>query len=80
MPVNSFSENFLISDRYTATFGNNLLGDNVTCDVKDRSTIDLMMDWDKGQMVTVFGTIRDTLMGDIMLDNCQYIPHPGQKR
>jgi hypothetical protein len=80
LPVRSISENFLISDRYTATFGNNPFGGNVTCDVKDRPTINLMMDWDRGQIVTISGTIRSTMMGDIRLDDCRYVPHPGEKR
>jgi len=79
LPVNHISENFLFSDRYTATFGTSRFGDNVTCDVKDRPTIDRMMDWDRGQMVTISGTIRTTVMGDILLDDCQYIPHAGEK-
>jgi len=79
LPVRSISENFLIPERYTATFGKNLFGGNITCDVKDRPTINLMMDWDRGQMVTISGTISGTTMGDIRLDDCRYVPHPGEK-
>jgi len=79
LPVNSISENFIFLDRYTATFGTSRFGGNVTCDVKDRPTINRMMDWDRGQMVTISGTIRTAVMGDILLDDCQYIPHAGEK-
>lgn len=79
LPVNQIAENFLISDRYTATFGKNLFTNNVTCDVSDRTTIDQMMDWEKGQMVKVSGTIKKTLMGNIALENCQFEPPPKKK-
>jgi hypothetical protein len=79
LPVNRISENFLFKDRYTATFGSNMLGNNVTCEVRDQPTIELMMDWDKGQKVTVSGTIDDTLLGDIKLKDCQYDPNPTKK-
>lgn len=62
-----------------ATFGNNTFSGNVICHVKDRPTIDQMMDWDKGQMVTVSGSIDHTTLGDLVLNNCAYTPHPGQK-
>ena len=58
LPVNKISENYFLKDRYTATFGKNILGNNVTCKVTDKQTIDMMMDWDKGQMVTVSGNNR----------------------
>jgi hypothetical protein len=70
LPVNTISEHFLWSNRYTATFGNGRLSGNVSCDVKDKATIEQMMDWDEGQMVTVSGTIYDTTLGDIDLKDC----------
>jgi hypothetical protein len=76
LPVNRISENFLSKDRYTATFGRNTFSNNVDCEVADQKTIELMMDWDEGQMVTVSGTIDDTIMGDIRLKGCQYDPAP----
>jgi hypothetical protein len=44
---------------------------------EEERAIELMMDWDKGQMVTVSETIDDTLLGDIQLKNCKYDPDPG---
>jgi hypothetical protein len=80
LPVNRISENFLLKDRYTATFGKNIIGNNVTCYVSDKPTIELMMDWDEGQMVTVSGTIDDTILGDIELKDCKYDPNPRAKK
>jgi hypothetical protein len=37
--VNKISENYFLKDRYTATFGKNILGNNVTCKVTDKQTI-----------------------------------------
>ena len=79
LPVNSISESFFTSDQYSATFGTGTFSGNVTCKVKDRPTINLMMDWDRGQMVTISGTISGTVLGDIRLDDCRYVPHPGEK-
>ena len=46
----------------------------------EERAIELMMDSDKGQMVTVSGTIDDTLLGNIQLKNCKYDPDPGTKK
>jgi len=80
LPVNRISENYFTEDRYTATFGNNLFSNNVTCEVKDRHTIDLMMDWDKGQIVAVAGNIGNARFGDIELKDCQYDPNPATNK
>jgi hypothetical protein len=80
LPVNTISEHFLWSNRYTATFGRGQFSGNVSCDVKDKATIGLMMDWDEGQMVTVSGTIDDTTLGNIDLKDCTLDPSPGTKK
>lgn len=40
----------------------------------DEKTARSMIDWNKGQQVTVYGTINDTMFGDIHLDSCQFKP------
>lgn len=40
----------------------------------DEKTAKSMIDWSKGQQVAVYGTINDTMFGDIQLDSCQFKP------
>jgi hypothetical protein len=65
---------------YRVEFGNGGWGDNVACDVKDQATLDKVVEWNKGQLVTVTGTIDDVSIGDLLLKNCtlQAIPQPQQ--
>ena len=54
-------------------FGNGYivqLGDNVTCDVNDPTTLNTVIEWNKGQNVSVIGTIDDVTFGTLELKNC----------
>ena len=72
MPLKGISENPFSKGQYRATFGKNAFGGNVDCIVSDESTINSMIDWNKGQNVKISGTIDDTLMGDVKLKDCTY--------
>jgi hypothetical protein len=54
LPVNRISENFFFEDRCTATFGKNLLGNNVTRVVSGKPTIEMMMDWDRARWLPLW--------------------------
>jgi hypothetical protein len=74
LPVNKISENHLLRDQYTARFGGQFSIHNVICVVSNKATIDMIMHWRMGQTVTVSGIIDTTVVGDLKLKDCQYVP------
>src|SRR5262245_16805917 len=57
----------LFSNGYRVSFGNN--GD-VVCTVQDPKVLDQIVEWNKGQKVSVSGTIDDVTFGTLYLQGC----------
>jgi hypothetical protein len=72
LPLARISEDPFVKGNFRVEFGAGGFGNNVDCKVQDQRTVDVMIDWNKGQSVTVSGVIADTLMGDIQLSDCKY--------
>jgi len=60
----------MFSNGYVVEFGNGGFSDGVSCDVSDQGTIDTVIEWNKGQRVSVVGTIYDVTMGTLQLKEC----------
>lgn len=45
----------------------------VTCSgITDQSVLNEIIDWNKGEKVSVTGTVYNTILGTILLDNCRF--------
>jgi len=77
MIFESASENPFTAGHYRLAFqsgkSTSFLGNGVDCKTSDQSVLNEVIDWNKGQRVSVTGTIRTTLMGDIQLDDCKLV-------
>lgn len=60
----------MFSNGYVVEFGNGGFSGGVECDVNDQATIDTIIEWNKGQRVSVTGTIDDVTMGTLQLKGC----------
>jgi hypothetical protein len=58
------------SDGWRVEFGNGSFSGNVYCRVSDQSTLNRVIEWDKGHHATIRGTIVDGSWGDLELKNC----------
>ena len=59
---------YRFSLKSSLTFG---IGGGVDCTLSDPRSLDVAVNWNKGQRVEVSGVIEDTAIGDIQLSNCR---------
>src|SRR5262249_5191319 len=61
------------SDGYRVKFGpGGLFSDGVVCYVLDQAVLNKIVEWNKGQKISVSGTIDDISFGNLELKNCQF--------
>jgi len=72
LPLFSVTEDMFFKNSYRIGLGNlSSFTSEVDCLVSDRATVDKIMNWDKGNMITITGTVSDHIMGSIILEKCQ---------
>jgi hypothetical protein len=72
LPIHSITEEMFAKGSYRVGLGNvSGFSADVDCVVSDKPTIDKVMDWNKGDVVTVSGRVSDRVMGSIILRPCQ---------
>ena len=65
-------ESIFDDGEYTVEFGTGGFTSDIDCKISDPSVIDRIVEWNKGDMVTVSGVVRDSLMGSIQLSECRF--------
>jgi hypothetical protein len=68
LPFYSATEK-VIGSGYLVQFGETSSG--VYCFISDKRILDRVIDWNKGKLVRVSGTIRTTMFGSIALETCE---------
>ena len=72
LPLFSVTEDMFFKNSYRIGLGNmSSFTSEVDCVVSDRATVEKIMNWDKGNMITITGTVSDHIMGSIILEKCQ---------
>jgi hypothetical protein len=56
---------------YNVEFGNGGMFGNVICEVSEQSTLNRVVEWNKGQRASVTGIIDRASFGDLYLRNCK---------
>jgi hypothetical protein len=71
MTLNAVEENVIFKNTFIVKFE---IGDaEVDCpNIEDKILIKRMVDWDKGQLVSVTGSIEDVTFGDLQLSGCKF--------
>jgi hypothetical protein len=72
LPMRVISENPFSRGNYRITFGEATFFGNVNCEVSDKVDLDQMVEWNRGDLIEVSGTVKGTLAGDLQLDACKY--------
>ena len=72
LPFRRALENFFTKGEYTVSFGRAPYGGGVDCSISHPTVLKEVVEWRPGVLVSVSGTIRTTMMGDLMLDDCQF--------
>jgi hypothetical protein len=57
---------------YTVEFGTGGFTSDLDCKVSDPAVLDTIIDWNKGDMITVSGVVKDSMMGSIQLGECSF--------
>ena len=66
----SVVENPVFKNNFTVQF--DVGGQEVDCpDITDKHVIKKIINWNKGQQITVIGSIEDVTFGDLELSNCK---------
>jgi len=73
IPFYSITESAFYRGTYQVGFGpaDSFLSE-VDCSISDRSVIDKITDWNKGDQITLSGTVKDHVMGAVVLDKCTF--------
>jgi len=71
LPMSQVTESIFNKNSYRISLGNRSLLSDVDCVVSDKPTIDKIMNWNKGDLITVSGRVSDHVMGSIILEPCQ---------
>jgi hypothetical protein len=79
MPLHGVRENPFIRGRFAISFGSGRFSSDVDCNTSDKSIIDRVVDMNKGDQITVSGTIKDHVMGSVILEDCEVRYHSCQK-
>jgi hypothetical protein len=72
LPFRRALEDFFTKGEYTVSFGRAAFGGGVDCSISHPTILNQVVEWSPGALVSVNGTIRTTMMGDVVLDNCQF--------
>ena len=72
LPFRRALEDFFTKGEYTVSFGRVPFGGGVDCSISRPTVLNQVAEWSPGVLVSVSGTITTTMMGDVVLDNCQF--------
>lgn len=73
LPFRDARENIILKGHFTISFGEgDTFAADIDCEVSDRTTIDSIVDWNKGDAVKVTGVVKDNTMGTTNLENCTF--------
>ena len=74
LPFRRALEDFFVQGEYTVSFGSLLFGGGVECSISHPKMLNAVVEYRPGVLVLVSGTIRTTMMGDLVIDNCRFTP------
>ena len=57
---------------FTVSFGGESFAADIDCEVSDRTTVNTIVDWNKGDEVGVTGVVKDNTMGTTNLEQCSF--------
>ena len=72
IPFRTVRENVFDKGKYTVEFGTGGFTSDLDCKISDPAVIDRIVEWNKGDMVTVSGIVQDSMMGSIQLSACKF--------
>lgn len=74
MPVYKISENAFMDGHWTIVLGDGVFGTkDVKCKTSNPADVNVIADWNKGDIISVTGLVADVMMGDVELSNCSLI-------
>lgn len=73
LPFVAAKENMFTEGKYTLGFGSGSIFDDVSCETSDTATVNVVIDWNKGDTIVVSGVVDDSLMTTIKLVNCKFV-------
>ena len=71
LPLSRVTETLFNKNSYRISLGNRRIFSDVDCVVSDKPTVDKIMNWNKGDLITVSGRVSDHVMGSIILEPCE---------
>jgi hypothetical protein len=74
LPFRRALEDFFVKGEYTVSFGTLPFRGGVECSISHPKVLNAVVEWRPGVLVSVRGIVRTTMMGDLVLDNCQFTP------
>ena len=74
MPVYDISENVFMEGHWTIKLGDGVFGArDVKCKTSNSADVNIIADWNKGDIISVTGVVADVMMGDVELSNCYLV-------
>ena len=70
LPLFSISENTFMEGHWTIELGDGIFSGDVKCKTSNPADVDVIADWNKGDVISVSGEVADVSMGSIELGNC----------
>jgi hypothetical protein len=72
VPFKAARENIFLKGHFNVSFGGETFAADVDCTVSDRTTINMIVDWNRGDMIGVTGIVKDHTMGTANLERCSF--------